>query len=397
MKAAFLTPSISRAAGGIFEIERDLAHALVAETPTNVAVFGLEDAHSETDRPTWAPLEPTVLPTKGPGAFGYAPGLVPSLINADVDVLHLHALWMYTSVATLSWAQRTGRPHIVTINGMLDPWAVQNSAWRKKLAAALYERKMLDGAACVQVNTHKELRAVRDYGVDAPACVVPNGVTLPDDDVDTRPPPWADAVGRDDRVLLFLGRIHPKKGIDVLLEAWSSVETATAGAPWHLAIVGWDDGGHEAALRQYTREAGLSRVHFLGPRFGDEKDAAFRHADAFVLPSYSEGLPMAVLEAWSYRLPVIYTRHCNLPAGIESGAALEIPSPDGKIAVHDVESTLQSFFALPSNDVDEMGQRGRALVESTFSWEEVAQEIYRVYEWVTKGGERPDSVVESSV
>ena len=264
---------------------------------------------------------------------------------------------------------------------MLDPWAVQNSAWKKRLAGWAYEHANLRAAAaCVQVNTETEYAAARAYGLDGPLCVIPNGVELPDEArAAALPPPWVEAAGTsaDDpdaaRVLLFLGRIHPKKGLLELVDAWQRLGDDVD--PWHLAIVGWDDGGHEDALRRRIREAGLdARIHLLGPRFGDDKAAAFHHADAFILPSHSEGLPMAVLEAWSYRLPVLMTPGCHLQAGYDAQAALRIEPTAASVA-----DGLRRLVALPPAERRAIGQRGRALVEARFTWTHVAREMQAVY------------------
>lgn len=381
MKVGFLTPSVSRALGGIYEIERHLAQSLVQTTPADVEVVGLEDEHTEEDLSEWAPLQPRVLPVTGPTSFGYAPDLCNTLLDLEADLLHSHVLWRYTSVASLRWVRQTGRPHIITINGMLDPWAVNNSRWKKQVAGWLYEHANLREAACLQVNTEKEYQAVRDYGVDTPVCIVPNGVALPDEKPPANPP-WYDDIPTGSNVLLFLGRIHPKKGLQELLEGWRQVQAERSdGRPWTLAIVGWDDGGHRSELEQLTHESGLSSVHFLGPMFGDEKAAAFHHADAFILPSYSEGLPMAVLEAWSYSLPVIKTPGCNLPKGFEADAALKV-TPD-PVAIAE---GLQRLFGSSAEQRASMGERGRALVERKFTWPSVAKQMHEVYQWML--GER---------
>jgi len=197
-----LSPSLSRNAGGIFEIERNLTLALHSFPDVAVDVFGLHDKHTEADRSAWAPLSPNTFAPRGPRAFGYAPALIDALEEANPDVLHLHAMWMYTSVASLSWARRTGQPHLVTINGMLDTWAVNNSGWKKKLAGWVYEHANLREAACLQVNTEKELHSVRDYGIDTPACIIPNGVELPDEP-ENQLPPWADVIPAEQNVLFW--------------------------------------------------------------------------------------------------------------------------------------------------------------------------------------------------
>ncbi len=387
MKVAFLSPYISRAGGGLYEVERDLAHALIETTQTSVEIIGLDYEYGEEEKAEWAPLEPRVLSVKGPAAFGFSPDLADTLYQTGADLLHLHSLWMYTSVATRRWARQTGRPTMVSVHGMLDDWALNNARWKKRLAGWFYENANLKEASCLHVFHDEEHRAVRDYGIDTPVCVIPNGVSLPEGDI-SLPPPWEGQIPDDQRVLLFLGRIHPKKGLHELLEGWKQVESEQSdGRSWALAIVGWDDGGHRSELAQFVRESGLSSVHFLGPMFGDEKAAAFHHADAFVLPSHSEGLPIAVLEAWSYGLPVIKTPACNLPEGFEEDAALEVPPDPEAIA-----EGLQRLFGSSAEQRASMGGRGRALVERKFTWPSVAEQMHDVYRWMLGEAEAPACV-----
>jgi poly(glycerol-phosphate) alpha-glucosyltransferase len=387
MTVAFVTPSLSREAGGIFEIERELGKALHRSTPADVEVLGLRDEHTDADRPKWAPLDPQAFDTIGPDAFGYAPNLLDVLHATDADLAHLHALWMYTSIAMLQWHRRTDCPHVVTINGMLDDWALQNPRWKKWVAGTLYENSNLQAAGCIQVNTEAEREAVRRYGVDGPVCIIPNGVTLPEDQPGEAPP-WAGDIPAVANVLLFLGRLHPKKGLEELLDGWAEWQSASDANPWHLAVVGWDDGGHEEALRRQVRTNALDdSVHFLGPRFGAEKASAFHHADAFVLPSHSEGFPMAVLEAWSYGLPVLKTPACNIPEGFSADAAVRIAPRPGSIA-----EGFERLLSAPLEARVAIGRRGRTLVEDRFSWPRVAEQIYRVYRWLLGDGAQPDCV-----
>jgi len=385
MNVTTLTPSLSRQGGGIFEAERRLAQALYDLPAVDLDVVGLRDEHTEKDLSAWAPLEPTVCDTVGPDAFGYAPDLVDVLLDKEPDVVHLHALWMYTSWAALRWARETGRPHVVSVHGMLDDWALDNARWKKRLVGWLYENRSLRRAACLHALNEDEYRSIRDYGLDGPVCVIPNGVELPDERADTTPP-WADRTESSDRVLLFLGRIHPKKGLDELLEAWARLDGDVEG--WRLAVVGWDDGGHLAELKERTAALGLDEdVWFLGPRYGDEKDAAFRHADGFILPSYSEGLPMAVLEAWSYRLPVLMTPQCNLEEGFEADAAYRIEPDSQRIA-----EGLQAFMHKENAERIRVGERGRALVEEQYTWPQIARSMRSVYRWILGEGDPPECV-----
>lgn len=394
MNVTFLTPSVSRALGGIFEIERELAQAIVETNGANVEVIGLEDHLTQEDADLWHPLQPKILPVRGPKAFGFNPGLVPKLIESQADLVHLHSLWMYTSVAALRWHMLTGKPHVITIHGMLDPWARNNSWWKKRLAALLYEDANIRKASCLQVNSQAEYQAVRDYGVDTPICVIPNGVRLPEHRTQTEKgseqSPFADEIAPGQHILLFLGRLHPKKGLTNLIKAWAIIESygsTLAAEQWSLAIVGWDDGGHMTNLERQIEEAGLQRVHMLGPLFDAEKEAAFQYADAFILPSFSEGLPMAVLEAWSHCLPVLKTRACNLPIGFVQEAAIEVSTEPEQLA-----EKLQLLFSMSLEECEAMGQRGRALVERRFTWQKVAHQMIDVYRWVRNEAPMPDTV-----
>ena len=163
----------------------------------------------------------------------------------------------------------------------------------------------------------EEAEALARLAPGVPICVIPNGIDLPE-------PRAPEDPASSERILLFLGRIHPKKGLEPLIEAWARVPLAAA-LGWRLAIAGWDDGGYEAALVARVRDLGIAdSVSFLGPAFRDVKQRVFRSAAAFVLPSFSEGLPMAVLEAWSFGLPVIMTDECHLGVGFACGAALRV-------------------------------------------------------------------------
>ena len=389
MKVTFLTPSVSRAYGGIFEIERDLAIAMATRSNTQVNVVGLHDARTEQDMKRWEPLAPKVQRTVGPTAFGYSPDLLPALLSQPGDVLHLHGLWMYTSVASRLWHLETSRPYMVTVHGMLDRWAVTNSRWKKFIAWWLYEHKNLRDATCLQVNTHNEYQAVRESGIETPICIIPNGVSLPRQTT-SHEAPWKSEIPSTQNVLLFLGRIHPKKGIDELLDAWKLIKRSPGSseeADWALAVVGWDDGGHETRLRQRVQREDIRDVYFLGPMFGSQKAAAFSNATAFVLPSFSEGLPMAVLEAWSYRLPVLMTPDCNLDIGFEEGAARKINTEPRAMA-----NTMVQFFSQDKEGQIEMGRRGWELVSQQFSWERVARELHDVYRWMAGDAARPDTV-----
>jgi glycosyltransferase involved in cell wall biosynthesis len=301
-------------------------------------------------------------------------------------------LWKYCSVASQRWHRRTGRPYVVHSHGMLEPWALRNARWKKRIAALLYEDRHLDGAACLRALCEAEARSIRAYGMRNPICVIPNGINLPEfsdsSKFEGENGPFHNSEGQ--KVLLYLGRLHSKKNVVNLVRAWNQVLSShdSTRNEWVLAIAGWDQAGYEGELKNVMSDYGLSAsVSFLGPLFGREKDAAYRACDAFILPSLSEGLPMTVLEAWAHAKPVLMTPECNLPEGFAAGAALQIGTSPEEIA-----AGLRQMVEMSDDDRRKMGDRGHTLVSTRFSWRQIGEQMRSVYEWVIGGGAPPQTV-----
>jgi len=394
MKLACVISSVSRKAGGLHESVRRLAQSLAEQPAADVRVLGLRDEYTSRDLHSWTPLAPSAFPSLGPQQFGYAPQLGRALREMDFDLMLNHGLWMYPSVAGLGWHRRTRRPYIVNPHGMLDAWAVRNSRWKKRIAGWLYEGSFLKNAFCLRALCKAEAGAIRQYGLRNPICIIPNGIDLPVGSV-TIPPPWQAIIRPDKRVLLYLGRLHPKKGLPNLLRAWAEVcgnssspanQEQSRSRNWELAIAGWDQGGHQSQLQQLASELG-TRVRFLGPQFGEKKAASYQHASAVILPSFSEGLPMTVLEAWAHGRPVLMTPACNLPEGFQAESAIRIETH-----VSDIASGLRTLFARSAAELEAMGKRGRGLVAERFTWDRIGQQMWSVCQWVTGRAEQPACV-----
>ena len=376
MKVGFLVSSISRDAGGLFQSVRGLAKA-VASTNATVHVFGISDEQSALDSEEWRPLSvQTFRPQLR--AWGYANQLVPAMLGADLDVLSVHGLWKYCSVASRRWHQRTDRPYVIHPEGMLEPWALRNARWKKRIAALLYENQHLREAACLRALSEAEALSFRAQGLSNPICVIPNGVDLPDLSESN-----AGSGSHNRKTLLYLGRLHRKKNVANLIHAWNHTFNSQAckSDNWILAIAGWNQSGYESELK---RIAAVPSIVFLGPQFGSDKSKCYRTCDAFILPSLSEGLPMTVLEAWAYAKPVLMTPECNLPEGFTAGAALRVgPDPE------EITDGLKSIIEMSDNDRRAMGARGRDLVATKFSWPRVGEQMRAVYDWVLGGGAPP--------
>jgi glycosyltransferase involved in cell wall biosynthesis len=411
MRITHVTASVTASGGGIPVVLQCLA-AAQSEAGLRPRVIGHEDGG--TALAGWPADCPTPLPTRRIPGLPWATGMATAIRDGSPEILHTHGLWSQASVTVPGGARGAGIPHVVSPHGMLDPWALANARWKKRIAARVFEDRHLRRAACLIALCQSEADSIRAYGLKNPIAIIPNGVDLPEEalepskslkveslkveesasqKVDGRnlegrtsesgcgilPQAFknSNADGQSSegpRILLFLGRLHPKKGLVNALRAWHSNLQSTLHDPrspeWQFVIAGWDQGGHEAELKNLCNELGLSwsdapasewmtessslitahcslgtlpSVAFTGPAFGKEKDQLLRRASAFILPSFSEGLPMSVLEAWAYRLPVLMTDHCNLPEGFAHHAALRIGTDVASIA-----EGLQTLFQLPS-------------------------------------------------
>lgn len=381
MKILQSTFSLSRNGGGIFEVVRHLTLSLRDRGLSDLLVTGPEDGGTKKDAAQWSCLTQPYQ-TSGPRIFGYSSELKKLYDTFSPDLTHVHGIWMYYSIANLAYSKRTSMPYIVSPHGMLDSWALGNSDWKKKLAKRLYEGPHLRKAACLHALCKSEEKSMREYGLTNPICVIPNAISLPQ--LGERAP----TVGGK-KTLLFLGRIHPKKGLRQMIVAFSRLPNSVR-TDWQITIAGWDQ-NHEQELKELAAELSVEdQLDFVGPKFGDEKVRMYEACDAFILPSLSEGLPMTVLEAWSYAKPTIITPACNLPEGLMNGATIECEADEDSL-----QAGLQTLFSFSADQRQQMGANARVLVEQQFTWSIVAEKMHRVYEWLLGNTGPPETVRES--
>ena len=383
MKVAHLSWLLSDAGGGIPPVVLAAA-AHQAREAVEARVFGITD-----------PAGPSIdgggetFRCVGPIALGFSPALARGVARTAPDLLHLHGLFTWPSQVASSWGARTGRPVVVTPHGMLQPWALSNSAWKKRIFRVLVEDRNLRRARCLHALVDAERVNFRRLGLGNPVAVIPNGVVL--EDVPVAPDrralvrTYPELDGR--RLLLFLGRIHPKKGLVPLVDAWRTLRDEHALHDWVLLVAGPDEGGHAAVVAERIRAHGLdAEVRVVGPVYGEAKQATLAAADAFVLPSFSEGFSVAVLEAMAWRLPVVITRQCNLDVEAP-GAGLLCEPEAGSVAAQ-----LRNLLSLSNEERRVMGAKGRAEVERRYTWPIVADQLIEVYRWLLGGGDRPGTV-----
>ena len=280
-------------------------------------------------------------------------------------LVHDHGLWLPTNHAAAQAARASRVPLVVSVRGMLEPWA-RRHGWLKKTAAWwAYQRRDLAGAAMVHATAPSEAASLRAAGVRAPLVVVPNGVELPP------PAPPQPRAGR--RRALFLSRLHPIKGLPMLLDAWA----ALAPEGWELVVAGPDEGGHRAELEAQAARLGIAEVSFPGAARDGDKWALYRSADLFLLPTYSESFGVVVAEALAAGLPVLTTTGAPWSELVSRRCGWWVePEPRA------LREALGVALAAPDAQRAEMGARGRALVAEAYGWPGIAARLADAYAWI---------------
>ncbi|MFI5456877.1 MAG: glycosyltransferase [Isosphaerales bacterium] len=303
-------------------------------------------------------------------------------------VVHLHGLWQAQTRRGARTALAARVPYLVAAHGMAEPWALRHKRWKKRIYLALVEAKNLRRASCLHALSRPEIGHLQSIAPWTPVCFVPNGVDLARyDDLPPRSVLEAEHPELQGKfVLLFFGRVHVKKGLDLLADALGRI---AAGRPeLHLVVAGNDDGAWPG-FRDRMAQLGLtSRLTYLGHVSGERARQVWAAADAFVLPSYSEGFSIAVLEALACRLPSLITTACHFPEVAAAGGAVVVTPDSGAVT-----QGLRDLIDRTHQERARLGQNGRRLVESHFTWDRQAERLAAVYEWLTGGGAPPDVVV----
>ncbi len=303
----------------------------------------------------------------------------------DAAGVHIHGLWQEHCALAAREARRQGKPYIISAHGMLDPWALQAKKRKKAMYLSLVERRNLQGAACLHALTEAEAEAYRKLAPGVPVTIIPNGAAVPPEaNPEVFLAQFPEVRGR--RLVLFLARLHPKKGLDILCQAWRAISAQWPEA--QLILAGPDADGYRATTERSIESLGLrDRITFTGMLKGEQKWSALAAADLFVLPSYSEGLSVSVLEALGMGCPVLVTEQCHVAGIVEAGCGWQIQPRASEIG-----AAVSEFFSLPEAVTRGMGNNGRDLVRHSYRWETIGQQMAAVYEWAS-GGLRSHRVV----
>lgn len=375
LRVLLLTSKLSPAAGGLAVSVPGLAHSIDRLEGVEMHVMGTLDRVDPGAAERWGPRV-QAFDAKGLQAVQYAPEMGSAIELLAPDLTDVQGLWTYPSLVSLRYARRSGTPFIVTPRGMLDPWARRNSAWKKHLAGMVFEQRHIRCAIALRATAEMEAQHFRDMGLRNPVAIVPNGLTLPD---------LAPRTVGPLRTILFLSRIHPKKGAAFLLEAWAALYKDFPD--WEVAIAGIDENGHEAELKKMTERLGLPRVRFVGEVRGPAKQSLYRNSDLFVLPTHAENFGLVVAEALAQETPVITTTNAPWAGLSEKGCGWWIGLDQGRLT-----STMRSALSCSSGELAAMGRIGRGWVERDFSMAQVAEKMSDVYRWAAGRAPKPETV-----
>ncbi len=320
----------------------------------------------------------------GGAKLGNSSRLFASLRTAAIEgrtaVLHSHNLWMMPTVYPGWVARLTRTPLVCSPRGALAHAALRSGSRFKIPFWKVIQRPALDWVSCFHATADSEASDIRKHGFRQPVALIPNGIDVPE----------LVRLEGPRRTLLYLGRLHPNKQVDMLIRAWARVESLCAD--WQLRIVGTDKDapGFLEKLRILAGSLGIKRISFDGELLGEDKLAAFRSADAYVLPTKTENFGITIAEALAAGTPVITTKGAPWPELERRDAGWWIDLDEASLT-----RTIQTVMAVERRRLQQMGARGRDWMLRDYSWLKVGDMMLSLYRWIDAGmpgGDRPDWV-----
>lgn len=367
MKVIHFIPSIDRASGGVGAYMQFLSKELGKLCELHIVTSKSENPlPMESAKLHYIPCNIT--------AYSRMKKEWISLLNEiHPDIVHVNCCWLPCSAFTQKWAQRLGYKVVLTPHGMLEPWIISRHYWTRKVPALLlYQKAAIKNADCLHATAESEKNNLLKLGYNNKIEIVANGI-----DVDniTMKNNW-----ERKKKILFLSRVHVKKGIEFLLEAVAILKEQLAD--YTINIAGEGDADYITSLKNKVKELGIEKlIHFCGGVYRENKWKLFREADVFVLPTYSENFGIVVGEALACGTPVITTKgtpweelnteHCGWWTEVGTKATKE---------------ALSSFLDLSIDKLKEMGYNGRRLIENKYSTKKIAQDMYSLYNKILRNG-----------
>ena len=303
------------------------------------------------------------------------------ILDAKYDLIHLQNLWMplYHKMARI--ARKHNIPYIMTPRGCLEPWCMKQKRIKKLVAFHLYQKRDLQQAACILATSKMEADNIRALGITSPRAIIPNGIDISEYKCRT-----SEDKTHVKKQILFLSRIHEKKGIEFLINAW---EQLRAKYPtWNVVIAGNGEESYIHRLNEIIKSKSLRDcVEIIPPVFGEDKRRLYCESSLFVLPSYSENFGMVIAEAMSCGVPVITTNGTPWQElnEIKLGWCIDL-------SLEKLITSISKAIELGQDSLFRMGQECSKHIRDTYQYTEVAAKNKAVYEWILNGGVKPDFV-----
>lgn len=316
-------------------------------------------------------------------SFAYYPGIkelrkIKQLVR-DNDIIYIHGLWAIPTSFAAVCARFFSKPYIVLLHGMLNSRHLKRSRWKKIIYSFFMEKGVLDHASAIHCLNLDEFHDASLYGYKAPSFIIPNGVDLKKfsqphnaDYLNTLIPNAKQKV-----FVLFLGRLNPVKGLDLLIPAFAKAKATIPS--FHLIIAGPDEKGYKKQIDQLINLYSLNdAVTFTGFISGNSKLNILKSSDIFILPSYQEGDSIAVKEALASSLPVIITPHCHLPEITGHNAGFVVGST--------IESICENLIHLGNDNSlrKVMGQNAYRMIECNYTWDMIADKFIEINDDILK-------------
>ena len=303
------------------------------------------------------------------------------LADERFELIQIQSVWEMPYHKVILEARKLNIPYIVTPRGMLEPWSLSQKKWKKKLAWWLYQRNDVQKSACVFTTAKMEAEHVSNLGITTCKAVIPNGI-------ETDAYPCKTSVEGVKKQVLFLSRVHVKKGIELLFEAWKRLHSDYVD--WQLLVIGNGEAEYIHSLENRVESLGLKDcIKILPPVFGEAKIKVYQESALFCLPSFSENFGMVIAEAMSCGTPVITTTNCpwEILNETDTGWCVDL-------SVENLEHALREAMGMDANALYDMGQRASKLIYDNFDYRSVTRKTLRLYEWLLNSGEKPEFVYE---
>ena len=299
-------------------------------------------------------------------------GMKSRIRTANFDILHTHGLWSLPNTYF-----KPTKPFVLSPHGMLSEVALGYSRLKKQVFQKLFQDYALKNVSLLHATAESEYEDIRKFGLRQPVSIIPNGIEVPN----------LNKISRDkaNKTLLYLGRLHQKKGIDILLRAWRPIEKKFPN--WSLKIAGPDENSYLDKCKKLAADHNLNRVAFLPPTYGDDKNKLMESADLFILPSRSENFGITVAESLARQVPVITTHGTPWSGVVDHDCGWYVP-----VSHTAISTALNEAFELEDSRLQDMGRNGREWVSKEYSWHKVTTEMIRAYLWLANSGDKPSCI-----